>query len=134
MRRALSFLVLLIAVTGRAELPTSAYYDLEQSATEAVRITVQDVRVSLVGEGWERVQWRARVDRVIRSKTGLKAGTVIRFEVTQPVASAMVPGPARAPHLRRGQRTIAFLNRDKKGVITLAKHGRSFEVTPKPKQ
>lgn len=132
MKRLLAVLLPLFAATSMAELPTAAYFELQEKATEVFRIEIRSFRATRPAEGWERLQWTARVTSVIRSKTKVKVGTTIRFEVTQSAPDSMAAGPARARHLRAGTRTIVYLNRDKNGKFELAKYGRSFETTPRP--
>jgi hypothetical protein len=115
----------------RAELPPGAYEELLKNADEV--LDVQITKVTPDGEltGDEpQFLCRAKVLRVDRSKTSMKAGQSIQFKsyyVTEATRRSGWAGPQVPPRLAAGQSWKISLNAGEAGEpFRLAAFGRSF--------
>ncbi|MFN2387149.1 MAG: hypothetical protein ABR576_12855 [Thermoanaerobaculia bacterium] len=71
----------------------------------------------------------AKVERVHRSASGLRVGSVIRIRYEHVRHKEPMAGPSEVPALRRGERPPAFLSRDPESAeYRPAAGGYSFRV------
>jgi hypothetical protein len=132
----LSMCVLLLApvAISRAELPPSAYEEMQQEAPEMLTIKVQLVQTRREKQSWGTrtfVSAVARVASVQRTKSKLKAGQLIRINYTRQQYNTPMAGPSEVPMLKVGQQSPAYLRKDKAKFYSPAAGGYSFEtMTP----
>jgi hypothetical protein len=117
-----------------AELPPSAYKQMQQKAPEVLVIKVDTVQTKILEQPKRkliRVSAQAQVREVFRSKTGLKPGAVIRIRYEHSQFKTPMPGPSQIPILKPGEVFPAYLIRDqnKKEYLPTA-GGYSFNTVP----
>ena len=101
-----------------AELPPYVYKERQQQAPESLIIKVGSVKVRATDEPQRKrmdVSVEAKVKQVNRTKTGLKAGDVIRINYVQSQYKVPLVGPSEVPILKEGQVYPAYLMREEKG-------------------
>jgi hypothetical protein len=116
-----------------AELPPSAYWQMQQGASEHLDVQILSFKRAQIGGGMERLMWTAKITRVYRSKSRLKVGNKVAFSIEQ--NDGKKPGwvgPSLAPGLSKGTKTMVFLNSTGSKSFVLAKRGRSFETMADP--
>jgi hypothetical protein len=107
--------VLLLAnfsIVGRAELPPYVYKEWQQQAPESLVIKVRSVKTRETDEPRRKridVDVEARVEQVVRSKTGLRAGDVIRISYVHSRHKEPISGPSEVPILKEGGVYPAYL-------------------------
>lgn len=121
--RSIAIAILLILATAvRADLSPDVYKDLQRKAPEVLYIQVSsiDVHRSLAKpsgcsffdfEVVREVKVKARVLRVTRSETGVRAGDIVDIEYSSVSRCSGVNGPRSIQMLRSGDRVYAFLAR-----------------------
>jgi hypothetical protein len=119
-----------------AELPPSAYKQMQQKAPEVLVIKVDTVQTKTQEQPKRkliRVNAQAQVREVFRSKTGLKPGAVIQIRYEHSQFKNPMPGPSQIPILKPGQVLPAYLmvnrNKNKKEYFPVA-GGFSFQTVP----
>lgn len=137
--RAIPIAILLIFATAvRADLSPDVYKDLQRTAPEVLYIQVSSVDVHrrfakpsscsfFDFEVIRDVRVAARVLRVVRSGTGIRAGDVIEIDYSSVSSCSGVNGPRSIQMLRNGDRLYAFLARHGRGrVFEPAARGATF--------
>ena len=116
-----SFLVVLLLASfnlvGWAELPPYVYKERQQQAPESLLIKVRSVQTRETDETRRKridVNVEAQVEQVIRSRTGLHAGDVIRIHYIHNDYKEPLIGPSEVPMLTKGQKCPAYLEMDTK--------------------
>lgn len=111
MARAISLLLLLLTFSVlHAELPPSAYEEMQKKASEFVKIRVLQVTVGPgEKEGQTLIEATAQVLEVKRSAAGLKPDAIIHIEYHRMEQPQGFVGPRPIPLLQQGEETIAFL-------------------------
>jgi hypothetical protein len=121
-----SLLLTVLTPGAQAELAPQVYKDMQSRAPEFLEIQVLSVTTAAASDEI-RVDVEARVIDVRRSKSGLKAGDVIRIEYTR--TTKLLAGPSPAPVLQKGKKYPAFLSQAvTKNDYRPAALGRSFEL------
>lgn len=143
LRSALSFSVVTIAATcaitsaSYAELPPDAYRSLQARSPEALTLTIEEVRVARarVPDGQLlRITADAKVDRVRRSKSGLKPGAAIQIKYARLERDRPMPGPSEPEVIVKGRSYPAFLSKEREGsAYTIAAGGFSFRSLDRTK-
>jgi hypothetical protein len=111
---------------GLAELPPSAYKEMQESAPEYVDIQVLKVKTEKVTDGI-MVDIEAKVTGVKRSESNLKVGNTIVIKYFHDTRGLV--GPAPIPILDEGESYPAFLVKaDGNDFYEPAAMGRSFSV------
>ena len=114
-------LVVLLASSGivsLAELPPYVYKERQQQAPESLIIRVRSVKTRETDEPRRKkidVSVVAQVERVKRSKAGLKPGAVIRISYVHSQHKEPLAGPSEVPILQQGQVYPAYLMKSRKG-------------------
>jgi len=132
--------VVLGLAAGRAwaELPPSAYIDMQQKAPEVVTLEILSSADQVMPERRgtrHRVRVEGRVIEVERSASGLKPDHQIRIEYTVFEPNEPIAGPSEPPILERGQKVPAFLKHDREaGLYKPAAGGYSFKRVEPPKE
>lgn len=106
------------SVVSRAELPPDVYKWRQQQAPESLIIRVRSLKTSETDEPQRTkidVRVEAQVQRVNRSKTGLKPGALIRISYVHSRDKEPREGPSEVPILRRGQVYPAYLTKSGRG-------------------
>ncbi len=123
-------LLLLTASLSLAELPPYVYQAEQAGAPEALELKIISVRHRTTKDGEDTrsaVTVRARVEKVERSKTQLKAGDEIVVAYERTDRARPMPGPSEIPLLRKGQSVPAYLSGEtKSGIYAPAAGGKSF--------
>ena len=121
--RSIAIAILLIVTTAvLADLSPDVYKDLQRKAPEVLYIQVSSVNVHrrfakpsscsfFDFEVIREVKVEARVIRIVRSGTGIRAGDVIEIDYLSISSCSGVNGPRSIPMLRNGDRVYAFLAR-----------------------
>jgi hypothetical protein len=113
-----------------AELPPFVYKGRQQQASESLIIKVGSVKMRETDERQRKridVSVEAKVEQVNRTKTGLRAGDVIRINYVQSQHKVPLVGPSEVPILKEGQVYPAYLMKEEKGKeYTPAAGGYSF--------
>ncbi|HWP93996.1 MAG TPA: hypothetical protein VNN20_17570 [Thermodesulfobacteriota bacterium] len=120
-------MVLLISVQpGLADLPPSAYKEMQESAPEYIDIEVLKVKTEKVTDAI-MVDIEAKVTGVKRSESNLKAGDTIVIRYFHDTRGLI--GPAPIPILDEGKSYPAFLvKEDGNDFYQPSAMGRSFSV------
>lgn len=116
---------------SRAELPPQAYQQYQDGAPEALTITVQSVKIDETEDRHAKVSSiaaEARVDKVTRSASELKAGDRIRIQYAHRLNKEPVAGPSEPDILKQGQNYPAFLAKREDGTYGIAARGYSFRL------
>lgn len=106
------------APAGRAELPPSVYKGRQEKAPESLVIRVLSVRTEESDEPQLirlAVTLEARVERVNRSRSGLKRGDVIRIRYEHRRYREPRAGPSEVPVLEKGRAYPAYLSKSGRG-------------------
>ena len=114
-----------------AELPPSAYKEMQSRAPEVLRIRVLSVQSTekAMPHGKDvSVRLRARVLGVTRSATKRKVGDVITINYVRRIHNQPMAGPSEVPLLQKGNSYPAFLSGSAKAGYSPAAGGYSFEV------
>ena len=124
-------LLLLAATASLGELPPYVYQEQQDKADEAIVIQVRSVtsiETELPNETESAVTVVARVEKVERTKAGLKAGDAIDIHYTRHERKQPTAGPSELPILSKDQTYHAFLNQAGKnqGYVPAA-GGHSFD-------
>ena len=141
--RSIAIAILLIVATSvLADLSPDVYKDLQRKAPEVLYIQVSSVDVHRTFakpsrcsffdfEVIREVRVAARVLRVVRSGTGIRAGDVIEIGYSSVSSCSGVNGPRSIPVLRNGDRIYAFLaRRGRTPVFEPAARGATFSSMP----
>jgi hypothetical protein len=134
MKRPSSLQVVLAAlaaslVIAKAELPPSAYIDLQAKASEVLQIKVDDVSskpISLIDWSKRIETVQATVQKVTRSKSGTKQGDKITIRYERLLPKKGWAGPSPAPPLEQGKEYPAYLDKTTDGTFELGAKGKSF--------
>ena len=128
-------LLLALALTGLAraiELPPYVYKEWQQKAPESLIIKVRSVKTSEEDEPRRKkisVTVLAQVQKVERSKAGLKPGQMITITYVHSRYQQPLAGPSEVPILEEGKVYPAFLKKaEGEDSYSPAAGGRSFEV------
>lgn len=122
---------LLAAGIARAELPPTAYSALQAEAKEVLQIRVEQVSskpASLLNWSTRNERVLATVEKVNRTKSGVKKGDRITVIYSRLIPKGGWAGPSPAPQLERGKEYPAYLEKSADGTFSLAAKGKSFEV------
>ncbi|MEA2416766.1 MAG: hypothetical protein QOI58_3423 [Thermoanaerobaculia bacterium] len=121
--RSIAIAILLILATAvLADLSPDVYKDLQRKAPEVLYIQVSSVHVHrrfakpsscsfFDFEVIREVRVAARVLRVVRSGTGVRAGDVIEIDYASVSSCSGLNGPRSIQMLRNGDRVYVFLVR-----------------------
>lgn len=124
-------LLLMCAARVHAELPPSAYEQMQRDAPEALQIAVQQVKTTRTRERrfvQVAVTVRAEVTEVRRSATHLKVGDVITFQYVHRQHREPVAGPSEIPILKKGECYPAYLkSADTAGTGDTGEAGKAYE-------
>ena len=112
--KSISLVVLLASsgVASLAELPPYVYKERQQRAPESLIIKVRSVKTRATNEPRRKkidVSVEARVERVNRSKAGLRPGAVIRISYVHSQHKEPLAGPSEVPILKEGRVYPAYL-------------------------
>jgi hypothetical protein len=141
-RRCLVIAILLIATAVMAELSPEVYRDLQRKSPEVLYIQVSAVDVHrrfAKPSGCEffdfevirEVRVQARVLRVIRSESHVRAGDVIEIGYSSINRCSGWSGPRSVPMLRNGDHVYAFLvRRGHAASFEPAARGATFSAAP----
>lgn len=125
-----ALVTLLASVTfAKAELPPDAYRRFQAEATEVLQIKVDQVSSKFVGflDWSKRIETvQATVQKVTRSKSGVKAGDKITVRYERLLPKKGWAGPSPAPTLQRGKEYPAYLEKTTDGTFDLGAQGKSF--------
>lgn len=111
--KTLSIFTLLI-LTLQAELPPYVYANYQKNAPEALTISVEKVKTSLISFSEKSVTVTAKVLRVQRSEGKVKRGDSITIVYTTTFwRPGGWVGPSSLPVLKEKQTVRAFLRKDK---------------------
>ena len=125
-RAALSILLVAVLVpVSQAELSPAVYKQMQKNAPEFLEIEVLSVKTTEVANDIS-VDVEARLTRVRRSKSGLKAGDVIHINYGR--RTQLLAGPSPAPLLEKNKKYPAFVVRAHERNYEPAAGGKSFEV------
>jgi hypothetical protein len=129
-----TLLWLTLSTHSWAELPPSAYRQLQKNAAEVLVIKVDTVQTKTQEQPKRkliRVNAQAQVREVFRTKTGLKPGALIQIRYEHSQFKNPMPGPSQIPILKPGQVLPAYLmvDRNKKEYLPVA-GGYSFNTVP----
>lgn len=126
-----SALVFAFCVASAFELPPWAYKDMQKKAPEFVNIRVTGVKKSvkdLKDKIETSVTATAVVEKVIRSKRGLKPKQTITIRYVHTEHKEGWAGPSPVPLLKKGERVPAYLTKHVQGFYAPAAGGYSFET------
>ena len=131
---------LMIATAVVAELSPEVYKDLQRKAPEVLYIQVSSVDIHrrfakpagcpfFDFEVIREVKVHARVLRVVRSETGVRAGDVIGIEYSSISRCSGWSGPRSIEMLRNGDRVFAFVaRRGRTALFEPAARGATFSA------
>lgn len=132
--RRVASLLLLVALTSiniHAELPPSAYKQMQAKATERLQLKILSVKEMLTRDEADFKQTtvvvEARVLRVLRSRSRTRRGTTIKITYTHDERTGGWTGPSPVPIIEEGKTYPAFLTKSADGNYTPAAGGYSFE-------
>jgi hypothetical protein len=110
------FLLCVLPLLAIAELPPSAYENMQAKAPEYLKIEVLRVDVS-PGEkpGEQAVHVVAMVTQVIRTASGVKPDDIINIFYTITEHPKGWTGPGAIPLLQDKQQTVAYLSKQENG-------------------
>jgi hypothetical protein len=139
-RRSLAIVLLLIAATVVAELSPEVYRDLQRKSPEVLHIQVSAVDIHrrfakpagcefFDFEVIREVRVEARVLRVVRSESRIRAGDVIAIAYSSINRCSGWSGPRSMTVLRNGDRVYAFLVR-RGSSFEPAARGATFTASP----
>jgi hypothetical protein len=111
MRRHLFFSLALLSLAFlQAELPPSAYEEMQSTAPEHLQIQVLRVDIEPgSSDTAQAIQVLATVEKVLRTSTGLKAGDLHTIDYTHEHRPPGWVGPAQVPILTQGDTHVAYL-------------------------
>ncbi|WP_265596192.1 hypothetical protein [Verrucomicrobium sp. BvORR106] len=125
---ALSVLAVTLLPT-RAELPPTAYIDMQAKAPEVFQIKVDDVSskpISLIDWSKRIETVQATVQKVTRTKSDAKPGDKITISYERLIPKKGWAGPSPAPPLEQGKEYPAYLEKTADGTYKLGARGKSF--------
>jgi hypothetical protein len=114
----LVLLLVSFSVAGRAELPPQVYKERQQQAPESLIIKVRSVKTRETDDPRRKtidVEVEAQIERVVRSKTGLRAGDAIHISYVHTEYTEPLAGPSEVPILKKGDVCPAYLSGGEKG-------------------
>lgn len=114
---------------AKAELPPTAYIDLQAKASEVLQIKVDDVSskpTSLIDWSKRIETVQATVQKVTRTKSGAKQGDKITIRYERLIPKKGWAGPSPAPPLEQGKEYPAYLEKTTDGTFDLGAKGKSF--------
>jgi len=97
---------------ARGELPPYVYQDLQAKSPEALTIKVESVSIAASDEPTLKrltITAGARVEKVLRSASGLKPGDAIRISYVRLEHKQPMPGPSEPEVLQKDRSYPAFL-------------------------
>lgn len=113
-----------------AELPPSAYREVQDAAPESLVIAVESVAKKEVPTQFgirTEIVAKAKVTAVKHSASGLKPGDKIEIAYTHQSYTEPRPGPGEPTIVKEGETYPAFLSKDEKsGTYRIAARGASF--------
>ena len=117
-----------LMVSANAELPPSAYLQMQEGASEKIEIKVEAVKHQHI---FRKQEWvSAVVTKVMKSASKLKVGDKIEIKYRhEPLRGAV--GPSPIPKLDKGKSYPAWLRKTKEGHFEPAARGMSFEKIDK---
>lgn len=128
--------VAIAAGSAGAAIPESGYRDIQDSAPEFLHITVLSVDKPSTTRPYDahpggtvttiNVTMTAKVDRVLRTASGLTPGAVIVVRYTVTHQSPPTPGPQEAAILSNGEKARAYLMKFDARTYGLAAEGGSL--------
>lgn len=127
------FLLALVGSSAVAEMPDISNYRLQESAPIYLDVKIKSVKVTVLKNSMQRLDWTAQITDIWRSDKPLKIGQTISIRHEQMNPNERASGPAPAPKLKVGDEVPAFLKRGANGIFDSAKYGKLFQVTPRPK-
>ena len=123
-------------VTAHAELPPSAYAEMQEKAPEHLTLHVEKVSRAARTEGTmpaAMLTVTAAVKSVERTATGLKPGDTITISYRTNTLSGGMVGPAPIPALKPDETVPAWLTRPADGTTYAPAAGAySFRALPLP--
>jgi len=113
MTRPIAILAFLVfPLLCQAELPPSAYEEMQKNAPEYLLVKVLQVTVGPgKKEGETIIEATAQVMDAMRSKSGLMSDALIQIVYSRQQRPEGFVGPSPIPVLEQNQETIAFLER-----------------------
>lgn len=127
----LTLLAAFAAVNVAAELPPSAYKQMQAKAGESLQIEVLSVTETVARDEpnfkQTSVTIEARVVKVLRTRSRTKRNATISITYLHDEHSGGWAGPSPVPILEQGKTYPAFLTRSKEGVYAPAAGGHSFD-------
>lgn len=127
----LVLLVAFAAVNVAAELPPSAYKQMQAKAGERLQIEVLSIKETVVRDEPDFKQTsitiEARVVKVLRTRSRTKRNQTISITYLHDEHSGGWAGPSPVPILEQGKTYPAFLTKSKDGVYAPAAGGHSFD-------
>jgi len=135
MKRTILLISLLLTLNLHAELPPSVYENYQKNAPEVLIISVKKVETFLSSFNEKSVAAKAKVLRVIRSKSGLKKGDTITISYTTFTSRPRGwVGPSSLPVLEEEQKYKTFLKKMENNTYAPAARGKSFKYLKRFKQ
>ena len=132
--RRVASLLLLVAfasISIHAELPPSAYKQMQAKAPERLQLKIISVTQTLSRDEADFKQTtvvvEARVLRVLRSRSRTKRGTTIKVIYTHDERTGGWVGPSPVPIVEEGKTYPAFLTKSTNGEYAPAAGGYTFE-------
>jgi hypothetical protein len=126
------FFVVISALSARGELPPYVYQDLQAKSPEALTIKVESVSIATSDEPSLKrltITAEARVEKVVRSASGLKPGDAIRLSYVRLEHKQPMPGPSEPEVLQKDRSYPAFLVKAAEDqVYSLAARSYSFRA------
>ena len=117
------------ATVAKAELPPNAYLRLQTEAKEVFQIKADEVSskpASLFDWSTRIETVQATVQKVVRSKSGVKQGEKIVIRYERIIPKSGWAGPSPAPSLESGKVYPAYLEKAADGTFGLGAKGKSF--------
>lgn len=99
-------------LVSRAELPPSAYEEMQRSAPEVLRVKVLRVETTPSGEKDRNVSALVQVLKVGRTASAIKPDDFITIRYPIVTRPAGWVGPGEVPLLVEGEERVAYLNKD----------------------
>jgi hypothetical protein len=126
-------MVVATALSARGELPPYVYQDLQAKSPEVLTVKIESVSIATSDEPTLKrltITAEARVEKVIRSASGLKPGDAIRISYVRLEHKQPMPGPSEPEVLQKDRSYPAFLVKAAEDqVYSLAARSFSFRAT-----
>jgi hypothetical protein len=106
------FFLVISALSARGELPPYVYQELQTKSPEVLTIKVESVSIATSDEASLKrltITADARVEKVIRSASGLKPGDAIRISYVRLEHKQPMAGPSEPEVLQKDRSYPAFL-------------------------